>query len=367
MHYDILIIGQGVSGTFLSYYLYKEKRNFIVIDDGDRNSPSRIAAGIINPVTGRRMVTVWMADQVLPFAWDAYHAIGNELGITAISQKNIIDFFPNPFMRENFLKRLDEGNDYIQPAAAEEKYRPYFNYDFGCGEIIPVYTAHLETLLPAWRKKLLRENLLLEENFEIGKLSVGPEPDEGPGEGQSVTWTSLDGKSISADKIIFCDGPGSFNNPWFKQLPFAPNKGEALVAEIPGLPTDNVYKKSLLLAPLAGDDNLFWIGSSYNWEFDNAYPSTVFREATEASLKEWLKMPFKIVDHYAGIRPATLERRPFVGLHPHQANIGILNGMGTKGCSLAPFFAKQLVDHLLHHQPIAPEASVSRFQRVLLK
>jgi glycine/D-amino acid oxidase-like deaminating enzyme len=75
MHVEFLIIGQGVSGTFLSYYLHKEKRSFIVIDDGDGSSPSRIAAGIINPVTGRRMVTVWMADQVLPFAWDAYHAI----------------------------------------------------------------------------------------------------------------------------------------------------------------------------------------------------------------------------------------------------------------------------------------------------
>jgi predicted GIY-YIG superfamily endonuclease/glycine/D-amino acid oxidase-like deaminating enzyme len=362
-HVEFLIIGQGVSGTFLSYYLHKEKRSFIVIDNGNPNSPSRIAAGIINPVTGRRMVTVWMADQILPFAWNAYQSIGNELGITAISQKNIIDFFPNPFMRENFLKRLDEGNDYIQPANDQEKYRSYFNYDFGCGEIVPVYTAHLETLLPAWRKKLLSENLLLEENFELEKLSVSPEP----GEGQSVTWTSVDGKSFSADKVIFCDGNNSFDNPWFKQLPFAPNKGEALVAEIPGLPGDNVYKKSNVLAPLAGENHLYWVGSSYNWEFDNADPSSAFRDTTEAALKEWLKIPFKIVDHYAGIRPATLERRPFVGLHPHQPNIGILNGMGTKGCSLAPFFAKQLVDHLLHHQPITPEASVSRFQKILSK
>jgi len=29
-------------------------------------------------------------------------------------------------------------------------------------------------------------------------------------------------------------------------------------------------------------------------------------------------------------------------LSPAQQNVGILNGMGTKGCSLAPFFANQL-------------------------
>src|SRR5215813_14770815 len=92
MHVEFIIVGQGISGTFLSYYLYKEKRSFVVIDNNDVNSPSRIAAGVINPVTGRRMVTVWMADEVLPFAWQAYQQIGNDLTITAISQKNIIDF-----------------------------------------------------------------------------------------------------------------------------------------------------------------------------------------------------------------------------------------------------------------------------------
>jgi glycine/D-amino acid oxidase-like deaminating enzyme len=56
-----------------------------------------------------------------------------------------------------------------------------------------------------------------------------------------------------------------------------------------------------------------------------------------------------------------LERRPFVGLHPQNPRLGILNGMGTKGCSLAPYFARQLVRHLLYKEPIHPEASVSRF------
>ena len=106
MQINYLIIGQGISGTWLTYYLQKENKSFLVIDDNSPNSSSKIAAGIINPVTGRRMVTVWMADEILPFAWNAYQEIGNELNITAISQKNIIDFFPIPFMRENFLKRL---------------------------------------------------------------------------------------------------------------------------------------------------------------------------------------------------------------------------------------------------------------------
>lgn len=350
-----MIIGQGISGTFLSYYLQKLKRSFVLIDDNDQNAPSRIAAGIINPVTGRRMVTVWMAEEILPFARNAYGEIGAELNIRAISEKNIIDFFPNPFMRENFLKRLHEGNSYTQQLNNEEQYQHHFNYEFGCGEITPVYVAHLETLLPLWRNKLKDEGLLVEGQFDPGQLINGED---------AIRWSTGNGQVIIAEKVIFCDGAGSFDNPYFKQLPFAPNKGEALIVEIPDLPVTNVFKKSVLLAPLEAT-GLFWAGSNYAWEFDDPDPTTAFRNATEAALKEWLKVPFKVVDHLAGIRPATLERRPFVGMHPYYRNIGILNGMGTKGCSLAPFFANQLVAHLLFGETITPEADVTRFRKIL--
>lgn len=347
---DFLIIGQGISGTWLSYYLQKEGNNFLVIDNNFKNSPSNIAAGIINPVTGRRHVEVWMANEIIPFAKDQYKQMGNELGITAISQKNIIDFFPTPQMRVSFLQRIQEKGNYISEPHNQNRFDNYFNYDFGCGEINPVYTAHLETILPAWRKYLKENNFLLEEDFYISRLKI---------ENNQVHY-----KNIIASKIIFCDGSNSCNNPYFQLLPFAPNKGEALIVKIPGLPSNSIYKKGMMLVPLV-EPGYWWVGSSYAWEFDNADKTNEFREKTEALLKSWLKLPFKIVDHLVGIRPATLERRPFVGLHPHHPAIGILNGMGTKGCSLAPYFAKQLSNHLLFGLPITPEADINRFNKIL--
>jgi len=354
MKVDVLIIGQGISGTFLSYYLEKEGKSFLIIDDNNHNSSSKIAAGIINPVTGRRLVTVWMADEVLPFAWNAYHEIGNDLGITAISQKNIIDFFPNPFMRENFLQKIESGDKYVHAYPEQNHFNHLFNYEFGCGEIRPVYTAHLETLLPAWRKHLIQTNVLQEKIFVLEKLEVATD--------------TIHYNGITAQKIIFCDGTGSFENPFFKQLPFAPNKGEALLVEIPGLPAQHIYKKSMLLTPLEGKEaNIFWMGASYIWDFDDAAPTPDFRENAEQVLRQWLKIPYKIIEHLSGLRPATLERRPFVGIHPIYESVGILNGMGTKGCSLAPFFARQLVDHLLYGIPIARDADIARFKKLLTK
>lgn len=350
MEVDYLIIGQGVCGTFLSHYLQDEGKTCVVIDDKYPNSPSKIAAGIINPVTGRRLVTVWMVEEVLPFAWKAYTSLGQQLDCVAISQKNVIDFFPNPFMREGFLQKIASGDKYVHAFPEQNHFNPYFNYEFGCGEIRPVYTAHLENILPRWRRHLSASNALLEQKFELSELNIG--------NGQ------VQYQDIKATKVIFCDGPSGFDNPWFRQLPFAPNKGEALVAEIPGLPDTNIFKKSMMLVPMETPDH-FWVGASYVWDFDDPGPTAAFRENTERILRDWLKLPFRIIEHRAGLRPATLERRPFVGLHPLHPEIGILNGMGTKGCSLGPYFARQLTDHLVTDEPIAKDASVRRFDRIL--
>ncbi|HMR91757.1 MAG TPA: FAD-dependent oxidoreductase [Chitinophagaceae bacterium] len=347
---DYLIVGQGISGTFLSFYLLKENKKVVVVDDGAPGSPSKIAAGVINPVTGRRMVTVWLADEIFPFVWKAYNEIGQQLGITAISQKTIIDFFPNPFMREGFLKKIESGDKYVHAYPEQNYFNNFFNYEFGCGEIKPAYTAHLETLLPAWMQFLQQSNLLLRETFDYSLLHH--------------TSEGIHYKDIRAKAVLFCDGATGAGNPYFQQLPFAHNKGEALVLSIPDLPPHHIYKRGMLLVPMAAA-GMFWIGSAYTWQFENADPTPAFRESTEALLKNWFRLPYKVEEHLAGLRPATLERRPFAGMHPLYPSAGILNGMGTKGCSLAPFFAQQLCNHLVYGQPIYPEASVARFQKIL--
>ena len=352
MQVDYLIIGQGLCGTWLSWYLTKENRTFIVIDKNEPITPSKVSAGIINPVTGRRMVKVWMAEQILSFAHEAYKEIGSFLDIPAISQKNIIDFFPNAHQRQVFLERIEEGAEYLNSYPEQNQFNSFFNYDLGCGEIRHSYIAHLDLLLPAWRQQLKDNTQLLEEDFEFENLVI---------KDQSVHYGN-----ITAEKIIFCDGLSSFDNPFFKQLPFAPNKGEVLIVEIPDLPNEHIYKKGFILAPLQGM-GAYWMGSNYQWSFSDPEPGKEFYEQAERHLKAWLNIPFKILEHKAALRPATLERRPFVGLHPHQKNLGILNGMGTKGCSLAPYFASQLVDQLLRKKEITPEADIKRFQKILAR
>jgi len=348
---DYLIIGQGISGIWLSYYLQKANRSFIVIDNDQPNSASRVAAGIINPVTGRRIVKTWMIDELLSFLIPAYEELGNELGIKAIEKKSLIDFHPTPQMKIAFDERVKENAGLLFHPKDEWQYQDIFNYDFGFGEVNPCYVVNLKGILPAWRKKLLSNNHLLEEDFEITKLKQAD--------------AAINYKNIKAEKIIFCDGIHSSQNPFLKNLPFALNKGEALLIESPGIPSTHIFKKGMMLTSIQKD--LFWLGSNYLWDFPDDQPTEQFRKQTELLLRSWLKIPFKIVDHKASVRPANIERRPFVGFHPTYKNLGLLNGMGTKGCSLAPYFAKQLTDHLINGSHILPEAVINRFSKILMR
>jgi glycine/D-amino acid oxidase-like deaminating enzyme len=352
MEVDYLIIGQGICGTMLSWFLNKEGKSFVVIDEGKENSSSKIAAGIINPVTGRRYAYTWMIDEVMPFAVDSYKDIGKHLAVELAFPKSIIDFFPSPQMRSAFIERLTENDTYLHSYPDQNHFNQYFNHDFGCGEIRPAYTVDLQVLLSTWREKLLELNAIREERFDVNALKL--------------TNDSVSYDAITAQRIIFCDGTDGVNNPWFQMLPYAPNKGEALIIECKELTNAHIFKKGLMLAPLTSQD-VYWVGSNYQWEFVDAEPSEQFYRHAVSVLNGWLTKPYKVLAHKSAVRPATLERRPFVGLHPQFQNIGIFNGMGTKGTSLAPFFANQFAQHLAYNFPIAPEADVRRFTRILSK
>jgi glycine/D-amino acid oxidase-like deaminating enzyme len=351
MQTEYIIVGQGICGTFLSYYLTKKGIQHIIIDESKPQTASKIASGVINPITGRRLVRTWMIEEVMPFAIDAYKELERELDCNLIRQTNIIDFHTTPQMKLAFDERLPQEQEYLSVVNNQQQFDKYFNYYFGAGEINPCWLIDINILIGEWRKKIVTENTLLDECFNIEGLKI---------EESGVTY-----KNINAKKIIFSDGINGVNNTWFKLLPYAPNKGEVLIVEIDDLPRNNIYKTNMSIVPWK--DNLFWIGSTYEWKFEHTNQTEMFRQKAETLLKQWLKVPFKVVDHFASVRPANIERRPFVGLHPLHSQIGILNGMGTKGCSLAPYFANEFVEHLINQTIINPNADVKRFSKILSK
>ncbi len=347
---DYIIVGQGICGSFLSYYLQKAGKHVLVIDNPQPNTASKAASGIINPVTGRRIVKTWLADELLPFAISAYADVEKELNAQLIRQCNALDFFATPQVKNAFADRAAEDPELLKMMTDTEPWQPYFRFNYGIGEINPCYLTDIQSFLILWRQQLQKNNALQEDEFEVAHCKIENE--------------QIDYKNIKAEKIIFCDGVSTALNPFFHMLPFAFNKGEALLVNIDHLPQTNIYKQGINIVPWK-EKNMFWVGSNYIWDYTDLQPSASFRQRTEEHLTYWLRLPFRVIDHFAAERPANVERRPFVGLHPKYNSVGILNGMGTKGCSLAPYFAYQFAQHLLHNSTIEPAADVKRFTRVL--
>lgn len=342
-----MIIGQGLVGTWMSYHLDKAGISYKIINNPTIKSASSVASGVINPVTGRRIVQTWLIETILPYAVEQYKAFEQKMKVGIIKHAPTILIHPSLQMKESFEFRLNNENVYLLNED-EKKWTPYFESLNGMGAIEQCYWIDLNKMTQHWQSYLQENNKLIAEDFKLTDVQLHD---------NFIIW-----KELQADKIIFCDGISSMNNPYFNYLPFAPNKGEALIIKAPTLPSQHIYKKNLSIIPWK--DDLFWVGSNYEWTYDNDLPSESFKEKMVQGLNQLLKVPYEVVDHIAGIRPTNTQRRPFVGVHPKYHQLAICNGMGTKGCSLAPYFTNQLLAHLEQNAPIHEEANIKRFDKL---
>jgi glycine/D-amino acid oxidase-like deaminating enzyme len=217
-------------------------------------------------------------------------------------------------------------------------------------QIGPCFLIDVQRFIGAWKDYLQSRAALIEDDFEEGELHL---------KGDHVQYHNITGK-----KIIYCNGIAAASGKYWHKLPFVANKGQALIVSSPKIPRDFMYKFGHLTM-IPWKDDLWWVGSSNELEFEDEGPTETFKTKTVSILASILKNEFTVIGHVAALRPAAVERRPFVGIHPHFDNVAILNGMGSKGCSLAPWFAKEITEHLISDKPITTLADVKRYANVL--
>ena len=162
-----------------------------------------------------------------------------------------------------------------------------------------------------------------------------------------------------AHQLIFCEGYRAAQNPFWKHLPFLPSKGEVLTIRSQQLHLDHILNKTISILPIG--EHLFKVGSTYSWDELNDTPTEKEKANLLQQLGKIIKVPYEVIGHRAAIRPTVKDRRPFIGFHPEQLQVGIFNGLGTKGVLLAPYFANHFADHLLEKTELMKEVDVKRF------
>jgi glycine/D-amino acid oxidase-like deaminating enzyme len=169
--------------------------------------------------------------------------------------------------------------------------------------------------------------------------------------------------NIVASKVIFCQGHENGANPYFQYLPFKQAKGEVLIIEKKDLLLDDILHNGINIVPYG--EHTYWVGSTFNWSDLSTKTTSEGKETLQKQLDETIIGDYKIIKHWAGIRPTVKDRRPMLGLHNKHPQIGIFNGLGTRGVMLAPYFSNQLVQHILHRKSLDREVDIQRFNELM--
>ena len=345
-----MIVGAGLAGCLLAWRLQQAGQRFLLIGSSAMPSAFRVAAGVINPVTGRWMTKTWNFDQVLPVAVETYSAIEQQFGIQVYRPISEIRFCQNAedLKRVGRRMRNPRYQNVLSRMAAPGEAAPEFKDDFGSFHIDQAAYVDLPLIVHTLRASFTAQGQFRDETFLHSELQP--------------TTNGWQYKDLHADKVIFCEGAAMQNNPWFKNLPLKPAKGETLLCQSPTLrlPQKLYHHKKWFLPNPNGS---FRIGATYDESDLSDTPTEAKKDELLRAAREALKVPHQvdIIAHLAGIRPSTLDSRPIIGAHPTGLGLYLINGLGSKGASTAPLMTQQLTDHIFKRSPIKNEVNLARF------
>ncbi|UBM60487.1 FAD-binding oxidoreductase [Marinilongibacter aquaticus] len=342
---DFLIIGQGLAGTTLAHHLLERKQKIALIHSPTKTCSSLVAGGMFNPVTGKHLAKTWLVDQLFPKLKTFYRQIEAQTGENLLFEIPIYRPFKNENQQNQFIKAIEKHGLQelceIRPPSNET------NIENPLGGILTKMSGRLDVpkYLQASAQLFANQGILIEDEFQHDLLQIGTE--------------NIEYKEIRAKHIIFCEGNAVENNPFFNALPFNPVKGETLEVEFEEPLSDWIINQGKWLMPLG--EKRYKAGSTYVWHELNNRTSEEGRQQIQEGIRQFIKKDFRILKQEAGVRPATKTRRPFLGAHPKYKALYIFNGLGTKGVSLAPFFAENLTNHLLEGKELYSETTIGQY------
>ncbi|MFM8473143.1 MAG: NAD(P)/FAD-dependent oxidoreductase [Candidatus Kapaibacterium sp.] len=346
---DYIIIGAGLAGTMLAMELMGRGRRVTVIDNGARSS-SMVAGGLMNPLTGKRLVHDESFPEKYARAIGAYADVPRALRTLPIVRVLTDDMEKNAWHRKEAGLRTSAGittSSFTKAVGAV----PMLNPDLEGAEVIVIPEAgHLDTAaVVASRKDRLREGDVL-VTAQVNLRAWDP------------SSTSITG--IEAGRIVFCDGWHLSSHDVFGCIPMMCAKGQLLTVL---LPTHEEMAAMCIhhgrfLVPLGG--HRYRYGATYEWNDVNDAVLDSTTDFLSAGLRTMISGAFSVVDAHAGVRPIVRDLTPVLGIHPEHPHLAVFNGMGSKGALLAPTLAPMLADHLEHGSPLPAAYSIDRFRRL---
>ncbi len=344
MKVDFLIIGQGISGTVIAQTLEQNSQSYFIIDNNINNTSSKIAAGVMHPMSFKRCILNWRGKEFFEFSQEFYLYHNKLLNTKNFKKIKLFRLFSS-FEEQNNWVGKSASSIYSSVIGDKEKYFENINNDYGNGEVKKCGHLNVKLFLKSSKNYLEKTKKIITQTFVLKELRY---------DGNLFFYNG-----IYAKQVIMCQGAHGLNNKIFGYLPIIANKGELIDVSTKNLP-EFMLSKGVFSLPQ--DKEIFTIGSTYN-HADSYHGVTAF--AKDQLLKSLEKISsikdLKIIKQKYGFRPTTIDRKPIIGPHPTIKNMYIFNGMGSKAVLMAPLLAKELIEHILIKKPLDQNVNISRF------
>jgi glycine/D-amino acid oxidase-like deaminating enzyme len=358
---DVLVCGGGIAGCSVVWQAIRLGLDVGLIDAPRPDSSSRVAAGLVTPITGAKLALTWRWSEFFPAADQLYRWAESQCDSKFWDAHDAYRVFGSREEADRFSSRwlTDEGR--IQQQRDGVRLQPMVPQNFA-----PILAPHGGMVMgPAAR--LLTETYLdataafLQARARYWSMVWDADEDLQLGE-QSLAIPSL---QLRCTYLFLCQGFDARTNRWFSELPLHPARGDILrIRSQLRLPAQVIHADAWTV-PLSPSEIL--LGATYDREHLHTNISDeVARRWQQTLLSRWQKMTGEtiaandtpsaskacVLAHRAAVRPASYDRHPLIGRHPQHPNLLCLNGLGSKGSLMAPLLAAQLLDAALHHGTI---------------
>ncbi len=345
----MVIVGQGLAGTLLAWELVRRGQRVLLVDEGAAVSSSKVAAGIVTPITGKRLALGAGVGTFLEEAWASYAAVARELGREHFHHRHQVRLFRHEEESARFAAKCAEAAfaAHVVRGGAEPLVDPALFRGSGGGFEMAT-SGWLETRAWLADSAAWFEARGLLRRAKVEAAAMVPEP-----------WGVRLVTGERAAVVIFCEGAAARSNPWFPWIAWKCAKGEILTLHAPALASEQrIIHAGGWLLPVDGAGT-FRTGSTYTWDELDEQPTAEARELLEERLRHLLRVPWQVTSHEAAVRPIIHQSLARMGRHPVYPALAFFNGLGSKGVLHGPRYARQLADHLVEGVPLPPEADVA--------
>lgn len=337
MNGRVLIVGQGLAGTALGLELEAAGIDCLIVSDGHATAASRVAAGLINPVTGQRFARTWRVEELRPLAQAAYQRWETLLGVRLWHDLRLERRFRDAAERERAARRFVAGE--LAPFARVLTDEALV--------LDGAARVDLPALLTAAAQRWRNSGRLCETRADADEFAW-------PGGRGAVRWR---GEEFVA--VICCTGHGALARVWFAGWPFAAIKGQILTVRAVGLAADTVRHDGMWL--IGERDGQGRVGATFERDREDLDATPAAREQLIVAARRLAGGEVEVTEQAAGVRLALADRLPAIGWHPRRPGVGFFGALGSKGALWAPWLAQRWGAVLAHGAAVPPEVALTRF------